>query len=143
MLQRHARLEGGSIRVRDLDYRAELVKCVTLSTFHGCPPEEIEAIARYLLDEIGVDVIVKLNPTLLGYDEVSHLLCSHTHLDHVGNIAMFPNAIHVMQKKELYQGWWPEKFQGRSSPGTFVLADIANAREFNYLELEGDLEGDQ
>ncbi|MDB4967422.1 MAG: hypothetical protein JWN44_3111 [Myxococcales bacterium] len=61
-------------RLRDLDFRPELVKCVTLSTFHGCPPEEIEAIARYLIDEIGVDVIVKLNPTLLGYDEVLYLL---------------------------------------------------------------------
>jgi putative selenate reductase len=61
-------------RLRDLDYRADLLQCVTLSTFHGCPPEEIEAIARYLIDEIGVDVIVKLNPTLLGYDEVLYLL---------------------------------------------------------------------
>src|SRR5215470_5988300 len=54
------------------------------------------------------------------------------------NVAMFPNAIHVMQKKELYQGWWPEKFQGRSTPGTFVMADLMAAREFNYLELNGD-----
>ena len=61
-------------RLRDLDYRTDLVKCVTLSTFHGCPPDEIEAIARYLIDEIGVDVIVKLNPTLLGFDEVTYLL---------------------------------------------------------------------
>jgi putative selenate reductase len=60
--------------LRELDYAPEMVSCVTLSTFHGCPPEEIEAIARYLLAEIGVDVIVKLNPTLLGYEEVCHLL---------------------------------------------------------------------
>jgi putative selenate reductase len=61
-------------RLRELDYRTDLVKCVTLSTFHGCPPDEIEAIARYLLEDVGVDVIVKLNPTLLGYDEVVYLL---------------------------------------------------------------------
>jgi len=60
--------------LRDLDYAPDMVSCVTLSTFHGCPPEEIEAIARYLLVEIGVDVIVKLNPTLLGFDEVQYLL---------------------------------------------------------------------
>ncbi len=59
---------------RDLDYRADMISCVTLSTFHGCPPDEIEKIARYLLNEIGVDVIVKLNPTLLGFDEVTHLV---------------------------------------------------------------------
>ena len=76
----------------------------------------------------------------LGYDptKVKVVVSSHSHLDHIGNIEMFPNAIHVIQKKELYQGWFPEKFQGRTSPGSFVLADIDNAREFNYVELEGD-----
>lgn len=76
----------------------------------------------------------------LGYDasKVKVVVSSHSHLDHIGNIEMFPNAIHVLQKKELYQAWFPEKFQGRTSPGTFVMADIDNAREFNYLELEGD-----
>ena len=71
-------------------------------------------------------------------DKVKVVITSHTHLDHVGNIEMFPNAIHVLQKKELYQGWWPEKFQGRSTPGTFVMADLAKTREFNFLELNGD-----
>jgi len=71
-------------------------------------------------------------------DKVKVVVTSHTHLDHVGNIEMFPNAIHVFQKKELYQGWWPEKFQGREVNGSFVMADLDNARNFNYLELEGD-----
>jgi N-acyl homoserine lactone hydrolase len=71
-------------------------------------------------------------------DDVKVVITSHSHLDHIGNIEMFPKAIHVLQKKELYQAWFPEKFQGRTSPGTFVMADIDNAREFNYLELEGD-----
>jgi N-acyl homoserine lactone hydrolase len=76
----------------------------------------------------------------LGYstDAVKVVVTSHTHLDHVGNIEMFPKAIHVLQKKELYQGWWPEKFQGRATPGSFVMADLDNAREFNFLELNGD-----
>jgi N-acyl homoserine lactone hydrolase len=76
----------------------------------------------------------------LGYttDQVKVVVTSHSHLDHIGNIEMFPKAIHVIQKKELYQAWFPEKFQGRTTPGTFVMADIDNAREFNYLELEGD-----
>jgi len=76
----------------------------------------------------------------LGYsvDQVKVVITSHTHLDHTGNIAMFPNAIHAFQKKELYQGWWPEKFQGRAVNGTFVLNDVAAARDYNYLELDGD-----
>lgn len=76
----------------------------------------------------------------LGYDpaKVKVVVTSHSHLDHVGNIAMFPNAIHVLQKKELYQGWWPEKFQGRAVNGSFVLNDLASARDYNFLELNGD-----
>ena len=41
---------------------------ITLSTLHGCPPQEIERIARYLLSEKRLNVFVKCNPTLLGYD---------------------------------------------------------------------------
>ncbi len=39
---------------------------LTLSTMHGTPPEEIEKIATYLLEEKGLHTTVKLNPTLLG-----------------------------------------------------------------------------
>ena len=70
-------------------------------------------------------------------DQVKVVVTSHTHLDHAGNMEMFPNAIHVLQKKELYQGWFPEKFQGRTG-GAFVMADIDGTRDFNFLELEGD-----
>ena len=59
----------------------------------------------------------------------------YTHLDHIGNIEMFPHAIHAIQKMELYQAWWPEKFQ---RGGAHVLADYDDARDFTYLELEGD-----
>ena len=76
----------------------------------------------------------------LGYsvDNVKVVVTSHSHLDHIGNVEMFPKAIHVVQKKELYQSWFPEKFQGRTSPGIFVLKDFDDAREFNFLELDGD-----
>lgn len=61
------RLAGVSIPPRIADN-------VTLSTMHGCPPEEIEKIARYLLVEKGLHTIVKLNPTLLGREEVLYIL---------------------------------------------------------------------
>lgn len=41
---------------------------VTLSTLHGCPPAEINAIAEHLITEKGMHTYVKCNPTLLGYD---------------------------------------------------------------------------
>ena len=51
---------------------------VTISTLHGCPPEEIEHIANYLIGERGLNTYVKCNPTLLGYD-----FCRET-LDRLG-----------------------------------------------------------
>ena len=41
---------------------------VTESTLHGCPPDEIERIATYLITEKGLNTYIKCNPTLLGYD---------------------------------------------------------------------------
>jgi len=85
------------------------------------------------------DVIdMQLKKLGIGIDDVKVVISSHSHLDHAGNIGMFPKAIHVMQKKELYQGWWPEKFQGREPNGSFVLNDMNAARGYNFFEIEGD-----
>lgn len=46
----------------------EICNSVTLSTLHGCPPQEIERIAMYLLTEKGFHTFIKCNPTLLGYE---------------------------------------------------------------------------
>lgn len=41
---------------------------ITLSTLHGCPAEEIEKIAAYLISEKDMSTFIKCNPTMLGYD---------------------------------------------------------------------------
>ncbi len=61
-------------RYRDLDFRTRIVSGVTLSTFHGCPPGEIAAIAELLLREHHLSCVLKLNPTLLGRDALLGLL---------------------------------------------------------------------
>jgi putative selenate reductase len=61
-------------RYRDLDFAPGLSDTVTLSTFHGCPPDEIERILDFLLRELGLHCIVKLNPMLLGRREVRETL---------------------------------------------------------------------
>lgn len=59
---------------RDVPCDPILVRTVTLSTFHGCPPEEIEGIATFLMEEFGLHTVVKLNPTLLGRERLQELL---------------------------------------------------------------------
>ena len=56
--------------VREIDIPARISDTVTLSTMHGCPPDEIEKISRYLLEERGLHTSVKCNPTLLGAEQV-------------------------------------------------------------------------
>lgn len=61
-------------KLRDLDFRTDLSDTLTLSTFHGCPPDEIEKIIEYLLEEKKLNCVVKLNPTLLGPKELRRIM---------------------------------------------------------------------
>src|ERR1035441_10571439 len=61
-------------RYRDRPFPACISDTVSLSTFHGFPAREIEGIVTFLLVEMGCHVCIKLNPTLLGAEEVARLL---------------------------------------------------------------------
>ena len=60
---------------------------ITLSTMHGCPPAEIEKIARYFIGERKLHTAVKLNPTLLGAARLRSILN-----DKLGSDAQVPDA---------------------------------------------------
>jgi putative selenate reductase len=60
--------------VKDLKIPARLSDNVTLSTMHGCPPDEIGRIAAYLIEQRGLHTNVKLNPTLLGAEPLRTIL---------------------------------------------------------------------
>ena len=51
-------------------------RSVTVSTLHGCPPDEIERIASYLITEKQLHTFVKCNPTILGYETARRTLDS-------------------------------------------------------------------
>lgn len=68
---------------RDLDFGSRIADTVTLSTFHGCPPEEIEGITKHLMTRHEVDVVVKLNPTLLGHRRVQQIVNDTLGYDYV------------------------------------------------------------
>ena len=68
---------------RNHPFPSRVAGSVTLSTFHGCPPDEIDAIARHLMTRHGLDVVVKLNPTLLGFDRVGEILSGELGFDEI------------------------------------------------------------
>ncbi|HYM67945.1 MAG TPA: glutamate synthase, partial [Patescibacteria group bacterium] len=82
----HAKHAGGEVdefrsqipdeyaRYRDHEFRTDLVKTATLSTFHGCPKDEIERICRYLIEDMNLHTIIKLNPVQIGRAKLEALL---------------------------------------------------------------------
>ncbi len=60
--------------VRDIEIPSRISDTITLSTMHGCPPDEIERISEYLLSERKLHTNVKCNPTLLGPERVRTIL---------------------------------------------------------------------
>ncbi|RMH14464.1 MAG: glutamate synthase, partial [Planctomycetota bacterium] len=68
---------------RDLDFKTDLCHSLTLSTFHGCPPDEIERIIDFLLHEYGLHCTIKLNPTLLGPERVRSILHDQLGYHHI------------------------------------------------------------
>jgi putative selenate reductase len=61
-------------RYRDLPFKTKLAQSLTLSTFHGCPAQEIESIVDFLLTEMDYHVIIKMNPPMLGKEKLEYLL---------------------------------------------------------------------
>jgi putative selenate reductase len=89
----------------DIEIPARIINSVTLSTMHGCPPDEIGKIARYLLEGRKLHTTVKLNPTLLGKEGVLGIL--HDHLGYQAiNIpdAVFAHDLQYPQAVELIRG---------------------------------------
>ncbi|HRW62391.1 MAG TPA: putative selenate reductase subunit YgfK [Bacteroidales bacterium] len=76
---------------------------ITLSTMHGCPANEIEDIAKYLITEKGLHTFVKLNPTLLGPEKLREILNEKLNFKtNVPDIAFehdlkYPDAIQIIK----------------------------------------------
>ena len=60
--------------IKNLEIPAQISDNITLSTMHGCPPEEIEQIGEYLISERKLHTAIKLNPTLLGKKDLRAII---------------------------------------------------------------------
>lgn len=47
---------------------------VTISTMHGCPAEDTERIALHLMENKGLHLLLKCNPTLVGFEQAKKTL---------------------------------------------------------------------
>jgi len=76
---------------------------ITLSTMHGCPPEEIEQIGEYLITEKKLHTAIKLNPTLLGKEQLLKIIKNSGFETDVPDIAFehdlkYPDAVSIIKK---------------------------------------------
>jgi N-acyl homoserine lactone hydrolase len=83
---------------------------------------------RSQLDEIGVSP-----------DEVDHVALSHLHVDHVGNVGMFPGATVLLQRAEHEAGFGPDPERFTLIPDTYSALD---RDRLEVVEGEHDLFGD-
>ena len=75
---------------------------ITLSTMHGCPPDEIEKIGLYLIENKKLHTAIKLNPTLLGKEKLYRILKNSGFKTHVPDQAFehdlkYPDAIRIIE----------------------------------------------
>ncbi len=98
---------------------------ITLSTMHGCPPDEIEKIGHYLLKEKKLHTLIKLNPTLLGKDELRDILNNKLQFKNtIPDIAFehdlkYPDAIGIIKRLQ----------QTADSEGLFFGVKLTNTLE--------------
>jgi len=59
---------------KDLYFNPEIGDSITLSTFHGTKAEEIESICEFLISELDFNVVIKMNPPMLGKEKLEYLL---------------------------------------------------------------------
>jgi glyoxylase-like metal-dependent hydrolase (beta-lactamase superfamily II) len=73
----------------------------------------------------------------LGYEtsRVRHIVMSHLHADHAGQMALFPDALFHMRKSE-----WEEATQ--QPRGDYFSADFAPARGFRFTWIPEDIDYD-
>jgi putative selenate reductase len=99
-----AEIPAEHARYRDLPFKTSLSDTLTLSTFHGCPPDEIERIVQHLLEVESLHCIVKCNPTLLGPAEARRVY--HDALGYTQRIpdeafdrdAKWPDVVAMMER---------------------------------------------
>jgi putative selenate reductase len=72
--QKIAEIKALYPEIEQIDIPNQIANSITLSTMHGCPPDEIENIAAYLISNKKLHTYIKLNPTLLGATELRKIL---------------------------------------------------------------------
>jgi len=153
-------LSGGRVRIRKSIFlpeadRSEMIElpvsCVLLRHAQanvlfdtGCHPKVSDdpmywgPIGAALQCKYPKEMLLDRQIQGLGYkmDDVKYVVISHLHLDHTGYMHAFPNAKFLIMANELRYAYWPDP----DRRGVFIFDDIVPTRNFNWIELDSDLD---
>ena len=75
---------------------------------------------------------------LVGFrpEDITHVVCSHTHLDHTGGLHLFPQAKFYAGAGDLRYAFWPDE----PDAGFFRRQDLELTRGFDWNHVNGDLD---
>lgn len=108
----------------------------------GIPPEVAVDAASYWGDvintyrpEVSEDDSCLAQLIKLGIDlqDIKFIVQTHLHLDHTGAIGRFPNATHIVQRKEYEYSQAPDWY----SAGSYIKSDIDKAGQ-TWFFLDGN-----
>lgn len=78
--------------------------------------------------------VARLGEIGIAPEDVTHVVQSHLHLDHSGAVGRFPNARHLVQRKELEYAYAPDWF----SVAAYIRKDI-DRRGVDWDFLDGEV----
>ena len=136
-------LPGEFSKYKKLSIDPKISHSATLSTFHGCPADEIESIVEHLISEHGLHVIVKMNPTILGFDVVERILHAclgykHIKLDRnaFDKDLKFVEGIEMMKRLEKFAKKYNRKV-GAKFTNSLVVKNNQTVFEGEEMYLSG------
>jgi N-acyl homoserine lactone hydrolase len=118
----------------------------------GLPLAAINNLKRYIGDEIANTfecssqtsnaLINQLTKQNINFSDIKFVIMSHLHFDHIGSLGYFPNATHIVQKKELEYANDPNSFM----KDLYISKDINKIKNWftlggyddNYYDIFGD-----
>ncbi|WP_020497505.1 N-acyl homoserine lactonase family protein [Sciscionella marina] len=111
----------------------------------GLVPEAVDdphAVYGELVEEAGIEMTseqrVDSQLAAIGFqpEDVTHVILSHTHVDHTGGLSLFPHAKFFIQRGELGYGYWPYP----AAAAFFRPADFDPIRKIGWNEVDGDFD---
>jgi glyoxylase-like metal-dependent hydrolase (beta-lactamase superfamily II) len=118
----------------DLDFYFWLVRNEARTVLVDCGFDDVRTLAKgYRQDTHPLELLSRMG---VRAEDVDHVVLSHMHFDHIGNVGLFPNATFSISRAELE--FWTGPFSDR--PHLNIAGDLDEIQAVASLHREGRLQ---